>query len=141
LIRTPWGTVENIRNEYVARLQSRNLSMLALQHVLKASRNRKIVFWGVGGVFAKEVVSLFDIDYNQDYFIDSNPDFIGQIVYGLPVKAPSILQEEVAYNIFVIVISKSYYKEISHKLRDLKFREEIDFIDGRRLLLEEDGGY
>lgn len=137
--KTPWGDPENISSYYRAQLLKRDESISIFRDVLKNSRGKQLVFWGATGLLTETIVGMFDVT-EGDFFVDNNERLFGKSILGMPVYSPSKIADCIG-QVFVVVISNLWYREIKQELEKLGLKEHADFIDGRWLLREDEFGY
>lgn len=123
-----WGYVNNAHKK-INTLQS-------LCHWL-SNRNYKIVVWGPGSIYTKNIYNIVDSSV-IDFFVDNNKKIQETVYDNKVVKAPDCLVGR--NDTKIIVISKQYYEEIKLQLESYGYKEGIDFIDGMLLLLQAQGG-
>ena len=58
---------------------------------------------------------------------------------GLPVCIPDVLKDIVGK--FVIIVLSDNYANVRARLRDYGYVENVDFVEGRQLLGEDENGY
>lgn len=138
LSRTPWGSMYETAEYMACGIRARYEQLSFYRKMLKNSRGRKYIFWGAGSRYLKYISGCFNINTYTDYCIDSNEKLIGTKSYGMNVYPVEKLDEEDKKNIYIVVASKLYYNEIAEQLKDKGFEENIDFIDGLKLLNEDE---
>ncbi|MBQ7498653.1 MAG: glycosyltransferase family 1 protein, partial [Selenomonas sp.] len=107
--------------------------------LIESSHVRK-VFWGTQGVRAAYLRQKFQPFMETcDMFIDEEPSLQGQMINGLFVCMPESLKD-IREKIVIIVLSEDYAK-VRGMLRDYGYVENVDFVEGRHLLGEDENGY
>ena len=102
--------------------------------------NMRKVFWGTKGVRANYLIQEFRAFMGrEDFFIDDDVSLKGMIKAGLPVCLPEVLKD-IEGKFKIIVLSHEYVK-ISEKLRSFGYIENVDFVEGRQILGEDENGY
>ena len=101
-----------------------------------AYQGGKIIFWGTRGAVYRAVKEILPPDSRTDYFVDNQPEMQSQLVDGVSVYAPSQIYEEKGCCI-VMVLARRAYSEIREELVNAGFQEDIDFFDGRMLLMQD----
>ncbi len=144
LALTPWGGQENLlaflRTSMEASREERQARRL-LMKVLRCRHERPLAIFGAKSALAEKVLPLVSYQGNTDgCVVDNDVHKWGSESFGLQVQSPEYLwSSDKRY--YVVVLSMNYYDEIKCQLEGHGLCEWEDFCDGRRLLLEEDGGY
>lgn len=143
LLKSPWGSGIEMTKIYSTVLeQKRNQIRMYRKFIsLMTQRNKKLVIFGVNSVLMKTVSKFVSLHEKQDYCIDNDERVLGRVLHGLEVYHPSRIMEEKPGSFFVIVLSKQHYRELAVQLQGFGLAEGEDFIDGRVLLLQHEGGY
>ena len=101
--------------------------------------NMRKVFWGTKGVRANYLIQEYRPFMGKtDFFIDEDVNLRGHIKAGLPICVPDVLKD-IRGRFKIIILSRDYAK-ISEKLRDYGYIENVDFVEGRQLLGEDENG-
>lgn len=103
-------------------------------------KNFKKIVFGATSQLCAGFLSVVSLNEN-DYYVDNNKEIQGRSVDGVNVFSPQQILSEVKGTFIVIVLSIKYYFEISEQLLSYGLKENEDFIDGRRLLTQRQGGY
>ena len=102
--------------------------------------NVKKVFWGTKGVRAsylrKELQPIMD---RGDIFIEEDLSLRGQVANGLPICVPDALKD--VRGKFVIIVLDGNYPRVRELLMDYGYVENVDFVEGRQLLGEDENGF
>ena len=98
------------------------------------------IFWGVRGVRASYLRREFKpLMQRGDIFIEEDASLRGQVIDGLPVCVPDVLKD-IKGKILIIVLA-SDYTQIRERLLGYGYVENVDFVEGRYLLGEDESGY
>lgn len=143
LIKTPWGNGSELMNIYNSVLKNKINQIKIYQKIifLLTQNRKKIIFWGAGSVLLKQVIKIISIDKERDYCIDNNEKIQGMIVDDLKVYHPSKIRDEKKSDFLIVVLSKKYYTIIASQLNKMNLKEFEDYVDGRLLLIQNQGGY
>ena len=141
---TACGTADTGRNE-LSILQKQRMRGKAAEErwrrkFLMESANVRKVFWGIKGVRAFYLCKAFQSFMgSRDIFIEEDLSCRGKLVNGLPVCIPDVLKDIVGK--FVIIVLSDNYANVRARLRDYGYVENVDFVEGRQLLGEDENGY
>lgn len=119
------------------RLREKQIDLLMLKKC--RSNNKTNVVWGSGN--DAEIIdrTLMDIQHNNWYdikfVIDNNPALEDTSWKGLPVRHPSRIFDW--KELFVIVLTSNYYRDIKEELESFGLEKEKDFIYYEELYLGE----
>ena len=100
-------------------------------------RKKKLVGWGAGNGI-NVIVELFksnNIEIKFEYLIDSNEEKNGSYKDNVPIYSPTNLTPNSSKDVYIIVLSYSYYDEIKKDLLKLEFEEFEDFIGLDHLMM------
>lgn len=107
---------------------------------LMESANVRKVFWGTKGVRAFYLCRAFQSFMGKrDIFIDEDLSLRGKLINGLPVCIPEVLKD--IREEFVVIVLSDAYDEVSKRLRNYGYVENVNFVEGRQLLGEDENGY
>ena len=102
--------------------------------------NVRKVFWGTKGVRASYLRKEFQAFMGKgDIFIEEDLSLRGQVANGLPICIPDVLKD--IKGKFVIIVLSSNYPQVRERLMDYGYVENVDFVEGRQLLGEDENGY
>lgn len=146
--KSPWGSLSILQNNFMRQTILAHKKTLAQQVFFRRLTRqdvKKIVF-GVRSVLLpalEEALGLWDW---FDYFLDNDSDLHGAKIKDRRGKETLVLSPNefaVANNksCFIIVLSQKFYRDIRKQLIGYGLRENEDFIDGRLLLTQRQGGY
>lgn len=102
--------------------------MNPLELLQKELESKTVVLFGTGKASEKVARSI----PRFDYYVDNDASKHGTILNGRMVKSPKVLLEEDKDRLLVVV-SSSYYNEISAQLSNYGLMEGIHYIDGLNL--------
>lgn len=90
-------------------------------------KNRKLAVWGTGAAASElwEVLNQREISSEIDFYID-NAKGIKSIFMGKPVMSP--IEIEGSDNIFIVVATRLYQKEIYQQLKGYGFQSGKDYV-------------
>ena len=126
--------------QYIQRIRGREATERWRRRFLIESANMRKVFWGVQGVRANFLIREFGpFMGREDIFIDDDVNFSGMVKSGMPICLPEVLKDIDAR--FKIIVLSHEYMRISVKLKDYGYIENVDFVEGRRLLGEDENGF
>lgn len=98
------------------------------------------VFWGTKGIRAsylrREFAPLMSLG---DMFIEEDIFQCGQVLQGLPVCQPEVLAQ--IQGKFIIIVLAWDYARIRELLIGYGYIENVDFVEGRQLLGEDENGF
>ena len=141
-LKTPWGTNDNILNMYEYTFLNKKHAILVYRRFINLFLlKKKKIIWGAGSVMLASFLSFVSLDYKRDYLIDNNKEIQGKTISNMIVYSPDKIKNEQKEDVLVIVLSKKYYNIISKQLNGYGFVENEDYIDGRMLMLQKEGGY
>ena len=89
----------------------------------------------------QEIRKFIYLKEGRDYYVDNNQSVQGTKVDGISVYSPKVLMKERKKQIVIIVSSQKNYSQIKNELLNFNFFENENFIDGRLLLTQNQGGY
>jgi len=140
LLKTPWGSQNDLQKFYEGKLLKKHREKCWLQMSLKKIFSGKKIFWGSSGKLHEFIRGYFSVDIQLDYYVDNNKDMWGKFVKNLLVKAPDglIEQEKGSFSIIVVTLQ---YKTVKEQLESFGYIEDQDFFEGRKFLPEAEGGY
>lgn len=124
-----WDTFTYKRDKYKAK---KRLTECYIQSCFKG---KKSIGWGTGNgiILLKDSLRKMNINYKIDYFIDSDESKQNNKMDGIPIYPPTKLIEEKKGEIFIVVLSYSYYDEIKKILLSYDYKEYEDFIGLKHL--------
>lgn len=140
LLKTPWGKKEPMQLYYEGKLIDKEKKYQWLCSSLQLIFSKKKIFWGSSGRLHSAIRSYFFVDKTTDYYVDNNPSLWDITVDDLPVYPPNSIQKECKES-FVIIVVTLRYREVKKQLEVLGYIENKDFFDGRKFLMEAEGGY
>lgn len=100
---------------------------------------KQLVFWGTRGrraIFFRR--AFMPMMGNRCIFIDSDPSQAGKMIDGLPVCLPEVLKDMLEP--FVIIVLTEDYDAVRATLSNFGYIENVNFVEGRRLLGEDENG-
>ena len=110
------------------------------QRMLLASSSCRHVLWGTRGIraahFRRQLAPILSAG---DFFIDEDPAMRGKSVDGLPVCLPEVLSR-IKERFLVIVLTEDYVR-VRERLLGYGYVENVDFVEGRQLLGEDEHGF
>ena len=122
------------------RLRGKEAAERWRRRFLMQCANVKKIFWGTKGIRAsylrKELQPLMG---RGDIFIEEDLSLRGQVANGLPICIPDALKD--VRGKFVIIVLDGDYPRIRELLQDYGYVENVDFVEGRQLLGEDENGY
>ncbi|SEH31236.1 hypothetical protein [Selenomonas sp. KH1T6] len=122
------------------RLRGREAAERWRRRFLMECANVRKVFWGAKGIRANYLIQEFKPFMGRgDFFIDEDTALKGKIKNGLPVCVPEVLKD--IRGKYKIIVLSHQYVEISERLRDYGYVENVDFVEGRQILGEDENGY
>ena len=139
LLKTPWGKEDSIFDHYRKSFEQKNQQIQWIRKLMKKASTCKKVFFGTSGKIHQAVIEQFFFN-EYDYYVDNNQALWGQSKQDVPILNPEILRQEDSANIIVIVATLRY-AEVKVQLESYGYNEDKHFFDGRKLLLEVEGGY
>lgn len=142
-LKTPWNTGADVMAYARNFFELKYLQTLAMQAIIKkiTMPGYKIIIWGAKGAVSKKIRQTINLRRNKDYYVDKNPVLYRIKVDECQVFPPERLLEESRKETIVIVSSKKFYNDIKDELKGYGYIENRDFVDGRLLLSQNDGGY
>lgn len=143
LRKTPWGTPKELQTIFLKQIALAYQKNVAQQLFFKKVSNseiKKIVF-GVGSVLLDVLLGFVSLPHFPDCYVDNDKNLHGGSRKGIPIISPSqiLLQPRGTY--FIIILSQKYYQDIRQQLTDCGLCENEDFMDGRLLFTQRQGGY
>ncbi len=118
-------TFEELDNTYIKSPKEKNL-----QRVIDTIKIKPIVIFGTGSGGIRVFNEINKLEKKElKYFVDNDVKKEGDIFCGMRINKPEKLLLDKNDGIFIVVAS-SYYEEISEQLKNMGFKEDIDFIDG-----------
>ena len=142
LLKTPWGGITELLNMYKNTMLNKRCQVEFYQNAIKLIQQKeKKIIWGVNSIMFPFIIDFIKFDKEKDYMVDTNDQLVGKSISGLTVYEPKNVLHEKGGNVLIIVLSINYYNDISNILRKYGFKENYDYIDGRRFLLQSQGGY
>lgn len=139
LLKTPWGKTDSIFTHYSNRLVQKDQQIQRIRKLMKKAAQCKKIFFGTSGKIHQAVIEQFSFN-TCDYYVDNNQALWGQSNRGIPIQNPELLRNEDKAGI-VIIITTLRYAEVKAQLESYGYCEDEQFFDGRKLLLEVEGGY
>ena len=133
-----------IRQELTERQRQRLRGRDALnrwrQRFLLDAMGCRHLFWGTCGIRATYLRrKLAPFMQAGDLFIEEDRSLRGQMVDGLPVIVPEALKD--LRERFVIIVLSENYAQVRERLTDYGYVEHVDFVEGTRLLGEDEHGF
>ncbi len=143
-VKTPWGTGNEIRHLYTDTLLNKSYQITAYQKIVSLLRDsrRKLIFVGVNA-WLQSLMRVIPVNSEIDFCIDDNKHYQGTVIGGLNVYPMSKLNGEKKGQILLIVssVNRQQFEYIAAQFTQMGLKEYEDFIDGRLLLLQNQGGY
>lgn len=97
------------------------------------------VWWGVRGVRAEALRKRFSpMMVAGDVFVDEDGILQGDLLEGLPICIPDALKD-IKERYHVIVLTEEY-EQVRDLLASYGFVENVDFVEGRKLIGEDENG-
>lgn len=122
------------------RLRGRDAQARWRQRFLMECAGARRIFWGSLGVRASFLRRKFlPLMHSGDLYIEEELSRRGQMQDGLPICIPDALKD-IKGNIRIIVLSEKY-AAVRERLIDYGYVENVDFVEGRRLIAEDENGY
>lgn len=138
---TPWGVGKALKTIITNHLSERTDMMLAFQAFIKCmTESKKIMIFGATSPLVDEFESFFSIK-NCNCFLDNYEWKNNSVIRGVPLYSPEEIKGEDPESIFVIILSNKHTKDISDQLESYGLKKNSNYIDGRLLLLQNQGGY
>ena len=110
------------------------------QRMLLASGSCRHILWGTQGARAAHLRRQFaPIMKSGDFFIEEDPAMRGKSVDGLPVCLPEVLSH-IGERFLIIVLTEDYWR-VRERLLSYGYVENVDFVEGRQLLGEDEHGF
>ncbi|MBO6290697.1 MAG: glycosyltransferase [Selenomonas sp.] len=110
------------------------------QQLLISCHGRQKIFWGTQGKRAERLRKEFaPLRMKGDIYIEENEALHGKMIDGLPVCKPSVLCYA-QYDALIVVLNDDYTR-ISRLLQADGLTENVDFVEGRKLLGVDENGY
>lgn len=133
-----------IRQELTERQRQRLRGRDALnrwrQRFLLDAMGCRHLFWGTRGIRATYLRrKLAPFMQAGDLFVEEDRSMRGQMVDGLPVIVPEALKD--LRERFVIIVLSENYAQVRERLTDYGYVEHVDFVEGTRLLGEDEHGF
>lgn len=142
-LMTPWGTGKDVisysRKFISLKIRQNHAMQVLLERITKDKC--KVVVWGANSVMNQEIRKFIYLKEGRDYYVDNNQSVQGTKVDGISVYSPKVLMKERKKQIVIIVSSQKNYSQIKNELLNFNFFENENFIDGRLLLTQNQGGY
>ncbi|GIV88203.1 MAG: glycosyl transferase [Chloroflexus sp.] len=91
-------------------------------------RGRPLVYWGAGRVTRQRARRLIDRGFAPEAWIDVDPDKIGQIIWGVPVHAPSWLNRRPRPFVLVYVTNHGARDLINSWLTEMGYQPGEDYL-------------
>ncbi len=122
------------------RLRGKDAQARWRQRFLLNAANCRRIFWGTRGVRASYLRREFQpLMGRGDIFIEEDLSLRGQVANGLPICIPDALKD--VRGKFVIIVLDGNYTKVRERLLDYGYVENVDFVEGRQLLGEDENGY
>lgn len=122
------------------RLRGKEAAERWRRRFLMQCANVKKIFWGTKGIRASYLRrELQPLMGRGDIFIEEDLSLRGQVANGLPICIPDALKD--VRGKFVIIVLDGDYPRIRELLQDYGYVENVDFVEGRQLLGEDENGY
>ena len=132
--------INKLSNLQCMRIRGSHAQARWRQRLLLASNGCRHVFWGTKGLRAMHLRHLYMPMMRQgDFFIDEDKDLRGHMLDGMPICVPEILRD--LQERFLIIVLSDDYEQVRIKLIDYGYVENVDFVEGCRLLGEDENGY
>ena len=137
-------TIIKVRNELSDlqkhRLHGKVASERWRRKFLIECANMRKVFWGTKGVRANYLIRKFSTFMGrEDFFIDDDINSRGTSKEGVPICVPEVIKD--IQGDFKIIVMSCDYVRIRERLMDYGYIENVDFVEGRYLLGEDENGY
>lgn len=142
-LKTPWNIGTDIMGYARHFFELKYLQIIAMQAVIKkvTMPKYKIIIWGVNGRLSRKISRMVNLRKDKDYYVDKNPALHRNKVNECQVFSPEKLLKEPCEETIVIVASLRFYNDIKEELERYGFRENYNFVDGRLMISQDDGGY
>lgn len=122
------------------RLRGREAQARWRQRFLMECAGARRIFWGSLGVRASFLRRKFlPLMGPGDIYIEEDLSRRGQMQDGLPICIPDALKD-IKGNVRIIVLSGNY-AAVRERLTDYGYVENVDFVEGRSLIGEDENGY
>lgn len=97
--------------------------MFDTKKVIEILRNRKFIIWGLGSLYDRYAHCIDSSKVIK--YVDRNPKNIGTLYNGIDVIIPDMLNiDESDYDSVVLIVSSSFFSEISELAISLGFKAE-----------------
>ncbi len=121
------------------RLRGREAAMRWRQNLLMEAVSSRHVFWGARGERSAFLARRFAaMMVPGDIFIDEDKGLCGQTQMGLPICQLEALEEFEGR--FIIIVLSENYARVRECLLDYGYIENVNFVEGRMLLGEDENG-
>lgn len=135
LQKTPWGKSDIVFKHYENRLIEKDKQIQIVYKMLqRVYISKKRIFWGVRGAIHPLIMQYFEVK-NDDYYVDSNPNFWGKLYNNKIVWSPKKILEE-NKNEIVVITTIFKFNEVANKLKSYDLVENENFFNGKLLLPE-----
>lgn len=135
ILKTPWGLTH-----CKERFKQKDSQIQWIRNFMKkVSGDCKKIFFGTSGKIHQSIMAHFTLN-ECDYYIDNDPALWGKKKQKAIIHSPEVLIREDKVS-SVIIVTMLRYAEIKLQLESYGYRENEQFFDGRKLLLEFEDGY
>lgn len=136
----PKASIHGLTGLQKQRLRGRDAQARWRQRFLMECAGARRIFWGSLGVRASFLRRKFlSLMCPGDIYIEEDLSRRGQMQDGLPICIPDALKD-IQGNIRIIVLSENY-AAVRERLADYGYVENVDFVEGRMLIAEDENGY
>jgi hypothetical protein len=84
---------------------------------------KTVVIYGASDT-ARNLIKRKGYSYTVKYFVDGDPDKVGNEIYGVPIKKPDVLKKERNIDMLIIAIQKDY-ETVIERLENSGFKGKI----------------
>lgn len=143
-LKNPARRMENETNRKLTSFQrlylrGREATARWRQRILLECAGCRHIFWGVRGPRAEFLRHRFQPMLQPgDLFIESDSTLCGRMVDGLPICLPEVLSELEGRMLILVLCGD--YPQIRERLTGYGYVENVDFVEGRMLLGEDECG-
>ena len=136
----PKASIRGLTGLQKQRLRGRDAQARWRQRFLMECAGARRILWGSLGVRASFLRRKFlPLMCPGDIYIEEDLSRRGQMQDGLPICIPDALKD-IQGNIRIIVLSENY-AAVRERLADYGYVENVDFVEGRMLIAEDENGY
>lgn len=138
LAKTPWGKEEFSSGRLRKLLCTRLDELLIYRSIISlvSTRSIKKIIWSPKSVLMGKLAEIIPLDLNVDYGVDNDKCTYKSKFYGLSVKNPKQIKKEKRGTYIVIILSNRFVDDIRRVLLSFGLQENVDFYDGRKILMD-----